>query len=151
MSEGGCDREGPGHSALEQIFVSKGIPYSNNPSWIAFDCLYVCAWNKRVMFLFYAVYGGAHWPHQSLRISRDQKISSIRHFQTTKVTAQQMCSLFSVGWTTATLCSLTSAVIRCRGCKMFKTMQRRSFFARADMNTLDHCSRQFNGCKSKKG
>ena len=35
------------------------------------------------------------------------------------------------------LSSLTSTVIRSTGCKKFKTMQRKLFFARVDMNTLD--------------
>ena len=52
--------------------------------------------------------------------------------------------------TTATLSSLTSTVIRCIGCKKFKTKKQRLFFARADMNTLDHCSKPFSVCRSKK-
>ena len=35
------------------------------------------------------------------------------------------------------LCSLASTVIRGTGCKKFKTMHRKLFFARVDMNTLD--------------
>ena len=51
--------------------------------------------------------------------------------------------LFSVAWTTATLCSLTSTVFRCTGCKNLRTTQRYIykilFLTIADMNTLDHC------------
>ena len=52
--------------------------------------------------------------------------------------------LFSVGWTTATLCSLTPTVIRCTGCKKFETTQRKLIFAKADISTLDHCSSQLH-------
>ena len=43
-----------------------------------------------------------------------------------------------------------SNVMKCAGCKKWRTMQRKLFFARADMNTLKHCSKHFSGCQSKK-
>ena len=43
-----------------------------------------------------------------------------------------------------------SNVMKCAGCKKWRTMQRKLFFARADMNTLKHCSKHFIGCQSKK-
>ena len=46
---------------------------------------------------------------------------------------------------------MTSTVIRRRGCKTFKTAQRRLFFTRADMSMLDHCLRHFSGSQSKTG
>ena len=59
--------------------------------------------------------------------------------------------LFSVSWTTATLCSLTST-----GCKKKKKKKNQNraakvVFRRADMSMLDHCSRHFTGCQSKTG
>ena len=83
-----------------------------------------------------------------------RRISSIRHLPTTKTTAQLICSFVL---STATLFSLTSTVIRCTGFKKFKITQRSFFFffffffARADMKTLDHCSKHFTGCQLKKG
>ena len=86
-----------------------------------------------------------------------RRISSIRHLLTTKAAAQLMFFCFvvvvlysSIGWTTATLCSMTSAVMRCTNCRKFKTMQQKLAFARADMNKLNHCSKHFTCCQSKK-
>ena len=90
-----------------------------------------------------------HIDHMSRSVYFEiRRISSTRHRLTTKATAQLMCPLFSVGWTAATLCSLTSTVISCTGCRKFKTTQRRLFSARTDINTLDHCSGHSTGCQS---
>ena len=80
-----------------------------------------------------------------------RRISSIRRLQTTKVTAQQMCSFVL---SRLDYCNILLIDINCdqtAGCKEFKTTQRKLFFARADMNTLDHCSKRFTGCQSRKG
>ena len=74
-----------------------------------------------------------------------------------------LCLLFSVAWTTATLCSLKSSVFRCTSCK--SSEPRNEFFfnfffffwwwglgilTKAVMNTLYHCSNHSTGCQSNK-
>ena len=82
-----------------------------------------------------------------------RRISSIRHLLTTKAAAQLMFWVVfsppSIGWTTATLCLLTSTVMRCTSCRKFKTMQQKLAFARADINKLNHWSKHFTCCQSK--
>ena len=82
-----------------------------------------------------------------------RRISSIRHLLTTKATVQLMCSfvLFSrLDYCNSLFVDINCDQLNYTGCKKFKTMQWRLFFARANVNTLDHCSKHFSGGQSKK-
>ena len=77
-----------------------------------------------------------------------RRISSIRHLQTTKATAQLMCSfvLIRLDYCNSLLIDITHQLDQMYSWKRFKTTQRKLFLARADMNKLDHCSKHFTGC-----
>ena len=69
---------------------------------------------------FQSIYDGAYWPHQSFSISRWEGLALCAISWQRKPLLRWCVLLFSVGWTTATLCSLISTVMRCTGRKKLK-------------------------------
>ena len=80
-----------------------------------------------------------------------RRISSVRHLLTTKAAAQPMCSFVLNRLDYCNSLFIDIKWDQITGCKTFSTMQRRLFFARADICLLGHCSRHFTGCQSKRG
>ena len=58
---------------------------------------------------------------------------------------------FSAVWTIASLCSLTSPLIKCTVSKNIQNHAAKVIFAKADISMLNHFSKSFTGSQSKKG
>ena len=137
-----CHKRGVSRMLVESVYQEQDCVCIYNQAMSkpsGFTLMLPCLWQSKLTILVVQ------------RILRSEELALFAIFWRGKPLFSWCAPSFLVVWTTATLYSLTSLLIKCSAFKKIKIMQPKSFFAKANMRMLHHFSKNFTGSQWKIG